>query len=93
MEDLRSLAVSLLEGPCCVSKDEPSPPVAELIRRYAAGHSASPVLRDQLSACLAYAESHSAPPASATGPELDASAYYRRAVAVLERIQVEWSKG
>lgn len=92
MEDLRAQAWTFLKGPCCVSKDEPNPPASYLISRYARGEPASPVLRDQLSKCLAYAQAHSTPPTGATGPALDASYYYERAAAFLERIQTEWWK-
>ena len=89
MDDLRSRAVALLRRPCCVSRDESRPAVADLIRRYADGAPwDAPELREHLSRCLGYALTRAkGPGGSPDGPDRDAQSFYKRAVVILQEIQ------
>lgn len=87
---LRSRAMALLQRPCCVSRDEGSPSVFELVQRYVA---AKPLDDGELSRCLRYALMRAEGAEGATGPELDAQHFYHRAAAILQEIQAELSAG
>src|SRR5262245_5803266 len=93
VDDLHSRAVALLRGPCCISKEEGSPPAVELIRRYVDGESWDADLLSQLSRCLRKAQELAREPEAATGPERDARFFYQKAAAIREEIQAKVAGG
>ena len=94
MDDLRSLAVTILRGSCCISKNEPRPTAVGLIRRYVDGETwDDPEVLNQLSRCLSFAQAEASGPEAVTGPGRDAQYFYSRAATILQRIQDEASAG
>jgi hypothetical protein len=87
---LRTRAIALLQRPCCISKDEGSPSVVELIQRYVAG---KPLVDGDLSRCLRYALVRAEEAEGVTGPEVDAQHFYHRAAGMLRDIQADLSAG
>jgi hypothetical protein len=92
VDDLHSRAAALLRGPCCFSRDEPSPKAVGLVRLFADGkHFEDPEFLNQLSLCLRYAQTRAAGPEGKTGPERDARHFYKKAAELLQEIQAEVS--
>lgn len=86
--DLHSRAMALIEGPCCVSKEEDYPSVLEIVGRYIEG---KPWGVGDLSRCIRYALERAAGAEMATGSERDARHFYKRAAVILLEIQTELS--
>ena len=94
MDDLRSLAVKLLRGPCCISENEPEPAAVGLITRYVDGEPwDDPEVLNQLSRCLSFAQAEASGPEAAAGPGRDAQNFYSRAATILQRIQDDALEG
>ena len=89
-DGLRSRAKSLLWGPCILAKGESEPTAVGIVQQYLAGEKfADPLLRQQLSECLRYAQTRAAEPTSASVQKNDARGFFRRAAAILVEIQAE----
>jgi hypothetical protein len=94
MDDVWSLAVTLLRGPCCIAEKEPTPTAVGLIRRYVDGETwDDPEVLSQLSRCLSFAHAEASGPEAATGPGRDAQHFYSRAATILQGIYAEVSAG
>jgi hypothetical protein len=90
MEDLRSRAAALLEGPCCITRQEGRPNAVELIRRYVDGESwDDEELRAQLPVCLRIIQTIATGPTWPPALGGDAQLFYQRAAKILREIRAE----